>query len=366
MSGRRESTRQFAPTCLTIALAACQASTSQVPRDASLDAPEDSSPRDGPLVLSRWPGSNATAPASLAQAFGPNISGLVYEPPAGAQSAILWAVQNEPSRVFRLAWNGSVFVTVETDGWSLGKSLHYPGGRGAPDSEGLTRTTWNGNELYVVAERDNDAKDVSRPSILRYELTGTTSELTATHEWNLASDLPPAEPNKSLEGIAWIPDAVLVAGSFYDEAKKAPYDPSLYPDHGTGLFFVGSEDNGLVYGYALDHSQGSYHRVATFGSGQGAVMDLAFDRETLALWAICDGACKNRMTLLELDSTTGRFGVRLVVPPPTTLSSTKNEGITMSPESECASGQKRFFWADDEESDGYAIRRDSIPCGHFW
>jgi hypothetical protein len=45
---------------------------------------------------------------------------------------------------------------------------------------------------------------------------------------------------------------------------------------------------------------------------------------------------------------------------------TNNEGITMAPEAECVGGQKHFFWSDDNQLDGHAIRRGSIPCGSFF
>ena len=37
----------------------------------------------------------------------------------------------------------------------------------------------------------------------------------------------------------------------------------------------------------------------------------------------------------------------------------------MAPEAECANNRKGFFWADNEESKGYAIRGDTIPCDRF-
>jgi hypothetical protein len=325
-----------------------------------------------PISFSTWPGENSVTNASVKNAFGPNLSGLIYQPVAGATPAILWAVQNEPSKVFRLTWNGTAFVSATSDGWSKGKELTYPNGSGGPDSEALTRTEWDKNELYVSTEKNNDAMSTVRLSILRYELSGTATTLKATHEWNLTSDLPKAtDANKGLEGIAWIPDSYLVARGFYDEASKAVYDPSTYADHGTGIFLVGVEDTGMIYGFALNHSAGTFKRVATFSSGQEGVMDLAFDRETETLWSVCDSACDNHMTLLDINTTEGsatkgRFILRAIVPPPASLTDTNNEGITMAPESECANGHKGFFWADDDESKGYAIRRDSIPCGRLF
>jgi hypothetical protein len=42
-----------------------------------------------------------------------------------------------------------------------------------------------------------------------------------------------------------------------------------------------------------------------------------------------------------------------------------NEGLAIAPESECMSGFKGFFWADDGETGGHALRFDAIPCGPF-
>jgi hypothetical protein len=331
----------------------------------------DVSDSNKPVTFATWPGGNAVANASVKNAFGTNLSGLIYQPAAGTAPAILWAVQNDPSKVFRMTWNGTAFVSVTSDGWSNGKTLTFPNGSGSPDSEALTRTEWDKDELYVATEKDSDAMSTVRLSILRYELTGTSTTLKATNEWNLTSDLPKAtDANKGLEAIAWIPDSYLVARGFYDEASKAVYDPSAYANHGTGIFLVGVEDTGMIYGFALNHSTGAFKRVVTFSSGQEGVMDLAFDRETETLWSICDSVCKNRMTLFDIDTTEGttkgRFILRATVPPPSTLTSTNNEGITMAPESECANGRKSFFWADDDESNGYAIRRDTIPCGRLF
>ena len=77
-------------------------------------------------------------------------------------------------------------------------------------------------------------------------MTGTGTELTATHDWNLTADLPVVGPNLGLEAIAWIPDAYLVSKGFFDDSKGHLYNPGDYPDHAGGLFFVGLEGNGVV------------------------------------------------------------------------------------------------------------------------
>jgi len=40
------------------------------------------------------------------------------------------------------------------------------------------------------------------------------------------------------------------------------YNPGDYPDHGTGLFFVGVEATGQIHAYALDHVTGAFTRIS--------------------------------------------------------------------------------------------------------
>ena len=325
----------------------------------------------GPVTYPAWPAEATVATASAKNAFGINLSGLVYEPATATTSAGLWAVQNEPSKLYQLIANGSAYTQVTTAGWITGKVLRYPGGSGSPDTEGLTRTDWSSAEIYMVAERDNEAKDVGRQSILRYELVGTKGVLDATHEWVVTNDLPVASLNCGLEGIAWIPDTYLVERGFFDESTQAPYDPALYPDHGTGIFLVGYDETGMLYGYVLDHQAGTFTRVATAPSGQTRSVDLTFDRDTGTLWSLCDRECDGRMTLLDIDidpasATAGRFILRATVPPPVVLSNMNNEGIALAPLSECSGERRSIFWADDEESSGYAIRRGFLTCTRLY
>jgi hypothetical protein len=101
--------------------------------------------------------------------------------------------------------------------------------------------------------------------------------------------------------------------------------------------------------------------VATLSSGQPGVMDLAFDRDVGQLWAYCDNTCGNRSSILRVSA--GHFQVRGLLARPATLPDSNNEGIALAPESECAGGLKSFFWADDSNFGGRALRRGSIACG---
>lgn len=241
-----------------------------------------------------WPGTDTVVTVDQLNFFGTNLSGLNYQPASGPAPAVLWAIQNGPSKLYRLLWDGVTWNTDTTNDWSAGKLLHYTNGMGAPDSEGLSKAEWSDSGIYVSSERDNNNSGISRLSVLRYDTMASGAELTALNDWNLTADLPEAGANLGLEAITYIPDTALVAGGFFDEATHAPYVPANYPNHGTGLFFVGLEANGSVYGYALDHATNGYTRLATFASGQASIMDLAYDHEVGYLWGYCDNTCGNK------------------------------------------------------------------------
>jgi hypothetical protein len=319
---------------------------------------------DGPVAVFAWPGSNAVVVVDQVGQFSGNLSGLSYDPATLTEPAVLWGVQNGPSTLYRLLWDGLTWDSTTTDDWTAGKTLHYPDGTGSPDSEGVTKAEADVPAVYVSTERDNDANSISRLSVLRFDTDAVGPALTATHEWNLTTDLPIAGPNLGLEAITWVPDTFLLGAGFLDDSTGQPYDPARYPNHGTGIFFVGLEANGMIYGFALDHVSGGFQRVATFSGGQISIMDLSFDRDVGYLWAACDDTCGNRAAVLQIDG--GHFGVSRFFDRPSTLPDVNNEGIAIAPESECVENSKSFFWSDDSATGGNSLRRDTIPCGRFF
>jgi Lamin Tail Domain len=319
----------------------------------------------GGVSLQAWPGTADVVTVDEASFFGTNLSGLTYEPAVGSVPAVLWAVQNGPSKLYRLLNNGTSWVADTQNGWSTGKLLHYASGAGAPDAEGITKgEDLSAPVMYVATERDNNNNQVSRLVVLRVDTSSTAGDLVTTNEWNLTADLPVVGPNLGLEAIAFVPDAALVAGGFVDEATLAAYNPALYANHGGGLFFVGVEGNGNIYGYALDHVANTFTRVATIGSGQSGIMDLAWDREHGYFLGYCDNTCGNKTTLLRLGA--GAFQIGRVFGPPTSLPASNNEGIAFAPGTECNAGQRAFFWSDDDQLGAHALRRGSIPCGSLF
>jgi len=317
-----------------------------------------------------WPGQNAVVTVDVENTFPSNLSGLFYDPPQGSTPAVLWGALNGPSKIYRLLDNGTNWVPDPNNGWAVGKTLHYASGLGSPDTEGVTRAAAGSTTLYVSSERDNENNGVSRLVVLMFDSSGTASTISALRDWDLTSNLPATGANLGLEGIAWVPDSYLVSKGFIDESKNLPYDPQSYANHEGGIFFVGVEGSGLIYGYALDHVGGGYTRVATIQSGNSAIMDLSFDREVGYLWAICDDSCQGRSNVLDIDTrvgspTQGKFYIRRGFERPSTMPNINNEGFAIAPEASCVGGFKSVFYSDDSNNNLHAIRRDSIPCGPF-
>lgn len=319
-----------------------------------------------------WPGAaNDITTVDVANTFSSNLSGLMYEVGLEGAPDVLWGARNGPGSLYRMILSGGNWIPDPSNGWGNGKLLHYTDGTGDTDSEDLTFTTGSSAGMYVATERNNSNNTVSRPAILRFDVSGTATELTATHEWNLTADLPVVGPNLGLEAIQWIPDSYLVAKGFFDEAAGHIYNPADYPDHAGGLFFVGLEGNGFVYAYALNHTNSTFTRITSFFTGFPAgVMALHFDRELGYLWANCDDTCGGLADIWEIDTTPGsptlgHMRLTHIFNRPSGMPNFNNEGFAFTPLSLCSGGLRPAFWSDDTNDAGHSIRRGSIPCVPF-
>ena len=321
-------------------------------------------PTTAPSTALAWPGSQTVQNAST-YVFGGNMSGLIEEASGTSVPGVLWGVRNGPGALFRLLWDGTKWAPDAANGWSTGKLVRYPNGTGDADSEGVTFAGSSADGIFIATERNNVVNTVSRLSVLRVDPAAAGTELTATMEWNLTADLPVVGQNLGLEAITFVPDSYLVANNFYDSAAAKTYNPADYPDHGTGLFLVGVEANGQVYAYALNQTNGTYTRVATFSSGFPGVMELQFDRDLNELWSVCDNTCNGRHALLRIAPASGTFGVVATFERPTGMPNLNNEGFSIASASQCVADRKPTFWADDSETGGIAIRQGSISCIAF-
>ncbi|MFE6774983.1 lamin tail domain-containing protein [Streptomyces sp. NPDC057702] len=304
-----------------------------------------------------WPGGSGVTTADGSHVFGEDLSGLYQE------DGVLWGAQNS-GKLWRLVRDGSGGWKPDTaGGWSTGKSLRLPGGSGRPDSEGVTLTgAGSAGGAFVASERDGDASGTSRLSVLRYDVRGSASSLTAVREWNLTSDLPATGSNAGFEGITWVPDAALTGAGFKDASTGAAYDPARYGTHSGGVFFVGVEGTGMIYGYVLADS-GAYTRVASFSSGMSGVMELQWEPQASRLWAVCDDTCDGQHRTLRIDSG-GTFATIAVYNRPSGMPNYNNEGFSLAGAGagECVAGRKPVYWSDDANDDGHALRRGTVTC----
>jgi hypothetical protein len=319
-------------------------------------------------AVSPWPGKNQVETLDAEPQFQTDLSGLTYEPGAAGDSGVLWAVNNLSSTLFRLVPSGDGFAPDTLNDWAEGKSLRFPNGSSAPDSEGVTFGSNLADGVYVCSEHATDEASVSRLSVLRYDVSQPGTVLTATHEWNVTALLPQVGANTGLEAITWVPDRYLTARGFLDETRAHAYAPEDYANHGSGLFLVGVEETGQIYALALNHADSSAKLVASIAPPNSGVMGLELDREAGNLWFNCDDTCGNQSGILDVDTrpgsaTLGKLVVRRQFARPSSLPDSNNEGIAIAPESECADGFKPFFWTDDADESGFSLRRDSIPCG---
>jgi hypothetical protein len=319
-------------------------------------------------ALLPWPGKNEITTLDAEPQFRSDLSGLTYEPGAAGAAGVLWAVNNLSSTLFRLVQSTDGFAPDTMNDWAAGKSLRFPNGSGAPDSESVTFGASVADGVYICSEHDNDDASVSRLSVLRYDVSQAGAVLTATHEWDVTALLPQVGANTGLEAITWVPDSYLTARGFLDEARAHAYAPGDYANHGSGLFLVGVEETGKIYALALNHGDGSAGVVASITTPNSGVMGLELDREASNLWFNCDETCGNRSGILDIDTrpgsaTLGKLVVRRQFLRPSSLPDSNNEGIAIAPESECVDGYKRFFWTDDADQSGFSLRSDSIACG---
>jgi hypothetical protein len=328
---------------------------------------------DCPGPAAAWPGGSAVsvvdAPGSFPSVLATgNLSGLAYQPSGTSARGVLWMVRNNPSTLFRLVYDGTKWTSDTTNGWSLGKRLHYPDGSENPDAEGVSLAGGDPNAVYVSTERNDTlaTETISRPAVLRFDVSSPAATLDATRDWNLTADLPLPDANGGLEAITWVPDSVLVSKGFLDESKAALYKPADYPDHGTGLFFVAVEEDGKIIAYALNRTADTFTRVAAFASGFPKLMGLEYEPESTHLWAMCDNGCDGRHAKLDIAQTgldKGRYILSATFARPAGMENLNNEGFAITPQQECAGGFKPVFWSDDSATpDMNALRAGTLSC----
>ena len=300
-----------------------------------------------------------------AERLGAQPERPAYEGTGTATPGMLWAVQNGSGTLYKLVQNGAdVGAGHRTAGprarRCTTRTAPEPGRRGRD----LHRRRSGRRRLRRHrAQQRRQQRQPARDPALRPDAAGTS--LNATNEWNLTADLPALGANIGLEAITWVPDSYLTAQGLQRQDGGAAYNPADYPNHGTGLFFVGVEQNGMVYAYALDLTSNGFTRVASFASGFPAVMELHFEPETQKLWVVCDDTCHGRTRALRRRDCGRRHQGRSSRRSTTSAlghGQPQQRGLRHPPRSECVGGVKPVFWADDGNTGGNALRSGTLSC----
>ncbi|KFI85783.1 5'-nucleotidase/2',3'-cyclic phosphodiesterase and related esterase [Bifidobacterium reuteri DSM 23975] len=381
------------------------------------------------FTVDAWPGLAEVTAVDGTDEFGAgqatgehtdgNLSGLVYEPGANGQPGTLWAADNDlnptlgitgpkgAGAINKFVYKDGKWQQDSANGWTFdkdgktkgGKQLHFKDGKGGVDSEGITLINGDSSKgVFIGAERDNENKKEPRPSILSYDVSQAATDtngdgaqdLAATHEWNLVSALSQFgvelekgdDANLGVEGLAFIPDSVLLANHF---------KVNLYPDHITeynpdsfgndygGLFFAALEKTGGIYAFALETVNGKdlvfpvsqiTLPAAATAAGYSGPRDLFWDAEHNQLIAEGDnslngedGATTSKIGTYEFKD--GALQLTKLTETPNEIGQQNSEGYAVTPDAEATKvvdgkSYKPVFWADDGVTDGHSLRQGWI------
>jgi hypothetical protein len=346
---------------------------------------------NGLFTAMPWPDTHNGQAVSFADNvdLGQNVSGLYFVDgdPRTTADDYIWAIQNgssglpgenhgDPGALYKLVRDASG-NWGPAPGWEFGVPVRYLNNTtGEPDSEGVTAVD---GKVYVASERDNTNDTVSKIAVLEVNPNNIVpqngdhdGDLNATHEWDLGPDIGPGtetgldpnnpgDANLGIEAVAFVPDSYLTSVGFKDEHTGAAYNPSLYPSHiDGGVFFVGLEKTGKLYGYVFN-SDNTFTRIATVNTGFQTIQDLLWDPIQHLLWATCDNGCQGRSSIIRVEN--GSFDVQTVYSRPTgATQNLNNEGFTVAPISECVNGSRSAWWSDDSDDGNHWLRTASVDC----
>ena len=274
-----------------------------------------------------------SSPSTPMNQFTSNLSGLFYEAATGTDPAVIWAVQNGPSLLHRLVFDGTTWVGTATDGWAAGKTMHYPTGMGGPDSEGVTKAEAGvvGDLRRHGARQHQQRRQPAERPPLRHQRARDRVDRDARLEPHRRSSRRWA-PNLGLEAITWVPDTYLVASGFIDESTLAAYDPTRYPDHGTGLVLRrrrGERQHLRLRARPRRRAASSASRRCR------AARPASWTSRSIATSASCGRTAttpaRNKSTMLRVGG--GHFQIQRFFDHPPGLTDSNNEGITFAPES---------------------------------
>ncbi|MBT1161096.1 MULTISPECIES: 5'-nucleotidase C-terminal domain-containing protein [Bifidobacterium] len=383
------------------------------------------------MTVDAWPGLDTVTAIDADGEFGAkgqsgdhtdgNLSGLVYESGRDGAADTLWAADNDlnptlgntedkgPGSINKFVLDAATGTWKQdpTGGWTFdvngqtkgGKQLHFKDGKGGVDSEGITLIDGDSSKgVFIGAERDNENKNVPRPSILSYDANAAATDtngdgaqdLAAMHEWNLVAPLSQFgvtlgkdDANLGVEGIAFIPDGVLTAKHFkvnLDPNNVHDYDPAGTANDYGGLFFAALEKTNAIYAFALATVAGKDVAypiaqiplpAAAANAGFDGPRDLTWDGEHGQLLAEGDNdnGTGAKIATYTFDQN-GTLALTKLTATPAEIAGQNSEGFAITPDSAATTVKggvegktyKPVFWADDGVTGGHSLRRGWIEA----
>ena len=309
------------------------------------------------LATEAWPGAADVSVVDAVDAFTDldandegDVSGAAFDP---ADPSILWVVMNK-GRLFKMHKVDGVYAAFPE--WDGGLPLRFADGGGELDAEGVT--IGPDGAAYITSERDNGrAKSTSYNKVARFDVsavTAATTELVATHEWDV-NGFVSTGTNLGLEGITYVPDGFLVESGW--KVGGVAYTAAAHAT--AGLFVTAVEATGALHFFSLVAGAAPVE-VKVESSGLPWSMDVAYDADRAALWALCDDGCGGVYNLLTVVD--GDFAVAHSYVRPAGMANLNNEGMAVAPASTCAEGFQEVVWADDGDTDGHSLRAGTLPC----
>lgn len=312
--------------------------------------------RAGPLPpcagasLCPWPAESAAAAINLTAIEGPgtndfhtDMSGACWNPYASA----LWVCRNGGtggSKIWKLVPSGANSFQVGTVAGQRAEWSSFG------DCEALAIASFNEpNAIYTIDEATN--------AIQEWDLSAPTAILRRT--WNVTAHVPTYANGLGLEGLTFVPDSALAAGSFVGSnglQRKSRF--------GLGaLAFAAHQNGGHIYVFDLNRSNGAFEFVGKYATSDPEIAELSFDPSLGVLYA-WHGDGRNDLEALVLGSTTfgaiRKFTRLLTYDYPAT---TNEEGFTVQWTPAGCSGDRGAFVVTDDGGGNSLRWFKQFPCG---